>query len=275
MTPAWQDLDTRGYVVVPGFLSPELVQTLLEDFQRGAQPETFPFGFKPVGRRALAAVMPRLENALEEIRQSTSQTTDVINFLTLSHYVVTRLAQRTSNIHQDFDLDYRLSGDHLNYLNFWIPVRKPEPERSNLCLLPFDRLQERSPEAFRQVRGGGGLRWQPAGGRTAVYGPDESKPRFWLDFDAEDLMVTPHTEAGDLILMRGDLPHRTQDQQTDRLAASIRATASSKRLSRDKAVCSHDDPAASIIGMLQRCLQELNREEVSVGEFVDFAQGRR
>jgi hypothetical protein len=218
---------------------------------------------------------------LSEIRRRTRRRTDVVNFLTLSHYVTTRLAQRTSHLHQDFDLDYRLSGDHLDSLNFWIPLVKPERERSNLSLIPFDALRGRSGQAYQAVHGGGGLRWIPEGGTTAVYGNQgaaleaTSEPLYRMDFQAEELVVTPLTQSGDLVLMRGDLPHRTQDQDTVRVAASIRATFSGKLLRSERATCSDGDPAAAIMEMLRRCCATLGRDEVTVAELVDFAQGRR
>jgi hypothetical protein len=280
--PAWEELETKGFVVVPGFLGQELIEVLLRDFETGAAPETFPFGFKPVGRRALAAVTPHLDPVLAQIRAGTSLVIDTVNFLTLSHYVTTRLAKRTSFLHQDFDLDYRLSGDHVNYLNFWIPLRKPDPQRSNLSLVPFDVLRERSPEGFERVRGGGGLRWVPNHGRTSVHGSHgavleggESPPLFWLDFDAEELAVTPFTQVGDLVLMRGDLPHRTQDQETERVAVSIRATSTAKLLSVPREAADQGDPAAPLLSMLSDCCAHMGRDQVTVGEFVNFAQGRR
>ena len=272
--PAWTDLESKGFVVVPGFLNPDLVSLLLADFHKGAPPEEYPFGFKLLGRRALQAVQAHLQPVLDQIRLATSLTIDGVNFLTFSHYVTTRLSQRTATLHQDFDLDYKLTGDHLNYLNFWVPLLKPEAERSNLCIIPFDALQARSPQAYQRLYGGGGMRLVSQSGRTAVYGHD-SAPLDWIEFDVEELAVTPPTRAGDLVLLRGDVAHRTQDAETQRVAASIRVTSSSKTITRQRASQADDLPGtAQIRLLLEQCFEKLGRSQVSVGEFVEFAQGR-
>lgn len=279
--PAWEELESKGFLVVPGFLPDDARVALLRDFDSGAAPESYPFGFKPVGRRALATVTPLLQPALAGVAERTSLKADSVNFLTLSHYVTTRLARRTSYLHQDFDLDYRLSGDHLNYLNFWMPLRKPCRERSNLSLIPFDALRKRAPQIYERVRGEGGLRWVARGGRTALHGNrgavlegKEEPALLELDFDAEELVITPFTEPGDLVLMRGDLPHRTQDEKTERVAASIRVTYSGKMLRRVEPAES-GDPAAPILALLGGCCDHLGRDQVSVQELVDYAGGRR
>jgi hypothetical protein len=277
---AWGDLGDRGFLVVRNFLQPSQVEALANDFLQGEGPERYPFGFKPIGRRAMTAVSDSIEAALARIRVETDLLTDSVNFLTLSHYVAAWLAQRPYILHQDFDLDFRLTGDHRNYLNFWIPIIKPRAELTNVAVLPMDRLFERSPEAYHKVLGGGGQRWVPEGGRTAVYGDRGTilegpvEPLFWLDLDLEELMETPHLQAGDLLLMRGDVIHRTQDLETRRVAASIRATSTSKVLSKERASYATGDAAEPILKVLARCFEKKGKDQVTIGEFLEFAQGR-
>lgn len=284
MTADWHKLETAGYVVVREFLSADAVAVLADDFDRGAPPERYPHGFKLIGRRAIAAVLPRIESVLAEVRAATSVRADAVSFLTLSHFITTRLVARTSHLHQDFDLDYRLTRDHINYLNFWIPVRKPDPARSNVCVIPFDALAARSPSADAALRGSGGHRLVSRDGATDVLGNygevlDDGPapaPELVLDFDVEEIAVTPHLAAGDLLLMRGDLIHRTQDDATDRLAASIRATDSRKRIARDRiGDAAAGDPAAPIFAIVERCFAASSRDEITVAELSEFARGAR
>ena len=93
---SWQDLQTKGYLVIPQALTPELVEALVADFQRGTPPEKYPHGFKLVSRRALNKVKPLIESFLEAIRSETTLEVDTINFLTYSHYVTTELADKVS-----------------------------------------------------------------------------------------------------------------------------------------------------------------------------------
>jgi hypothetical protein len=260
---AWKDLETKGYVVVPQAFSRDDVEALVTDFNRGAPPENYPHGFKLVSRRGLARTRPIIETYLEQIRQATSLEVDVINFLTYSHYVTTKLAQKVSCLHQDFDLDYQLTGDHVNYLNFWTPIIKPDRERSNIRVIPLDALPA---AAYKKIVGGGGYRLLVSEGRTSVEGQSD---QFWLDLDIEEFGVTLPTVAGDLVVLRGDVPHRTQDVETLRVAASIRATSTNKSIARERAQV--DDP--KLQDMLDRCFDKLGSDAVTVGEFVAFSQG--
>ena len=260
----WQDLQTKGYVVIPRALTPELVEALVTDFRRGAPPEKYPHGFKLVSRRALNKVKPLIESFLEEIRSETTLEVDTINFLTYSHYVTTELAKKVSCLHQDFDLDFQLTGEHVNYLNFWTPIIKPERERSNLRVVPLDALPL---EARERLVGGGGHRFIVEAGRTVVEGQGE---RFELDLDIEERGVDLPTLAGDLVVLRGDVPHRTQDVDTLRVAASVRATASNKTIKKNRSKM--EDPRLQ--QMLEACCQKLGRDAVTVAEFVNFSQGK-
>ena len=121
MQASWGALETKGYVVVPSFLSAAACDALARDFERGAPPSSYPHGFKLVGRAVLDDTWPVLDEALQKIRSQTSIDVDLLNFLTLSHYINTRGTARTSYWHQDFDFDYKLTNDHRNYLNFWVP----------------------------------------------------------------------------------------------------------------------------------------------------------
>lgn len=263
---SWQNLETMGYLLVRGFLSPDLVELMAADFHKGPAPREYPYGFKPVRRRALAAVMPRVEDALSEVRRHTRLRVDSVNFLTVSHYVTTELAEHSSHLHQDFDLDYRLTQNHFDYLNFWIPIVKPCRRSSNLDLVPMT-------DDLAPLRGAGGHRLESEEGRTTVYtgqAGDELRMAFELDCDLETRMVTPELEVGDLLLLRGDVPHRTQDRNTLRVAVSIRATGSHKFIERERALKAEADQ--NISRLLHRFF-EGDRQRGTVAEFLAFARG--
>jgi hypothetical protein len=281
----WSELDTRGFVVVRGFFTPDDCAVLRTDFEQGSPPAAYPHGFKLLGRGALAHANPKIEAMLAEIRARTALVVDTVNFLTLSHYITTSLVERTSYFHQDFDLDYKLTRDHINYLNFWVPVAKPDPAKSNVVVVPFDKLRARSQSAYDALVGSGGHRLIPKAGTTEVFGNyggildgGERPPVLVLDFDIEDVAETPSLALGDLLLMRGDLIHRTQDASTPRIAASMRATASAKMITKDRVDVpdpASTDPAAKMYGMIHRCFAAKGRDEVTVGELVTFARGGR
>jgi hypothetical protein len=284
--PGWRDLHDKGFVVVPGFLGRKEIDALLRGFDEGPPPTDYPFGFKLIGRASLKAAWSRIEPALTEIRAQTSIRADVVNFLTLSHYITTRFAERSSNLHQDFDLDYKLTRDHVNYLNFWIPLRKPEPLKSNVTLVPFDAIRAKDSAEHERLVGAGGNRFVPRGGKTAIFGRygsilsagDSREPERVVDFDLEEIAIAPPLAAGDLLLMRGDLIHRTQDVETDRVAASVRVTYSGKTIARelsgvDDGAVEANKGAENIRVMLRSCFESMGRSNVTIGEFIAFSRG--
>ena len=260
----WEDLQTKGYVVIPQAFNSDVVEALVTDFNRGAPPEKYPHGFKLVSRRGLNRVKPLVEGFLTEIREQTSLKVDTINFLTYSHYVTTKLAKKVSHLHQDFDIDFQLTGDHINYLNFWVPIVKPDIQRSNIRVIPLDSLTE---EAEELLMNGGGNRLTVTDGKTLVEGRTGSLE---LELDLEQHGVDLHTSAGDLVVLRGDVPHRTQDVDTLRVAASIRATSSQKMIEKSKAQVED----TQLQEMLERCFEGLGKDSVTIKDFIDFSQGK-
>lgn len=276
MNGDWSQLQRRGFVVLRGFLPAEDRAYLLEDFARGQPPEAFPFGFKPLGRRALQRARMRLDPLLAEISATTSLRVDSINFLTLSHYVSTRRAERSSHWHQDFDLDYRLTGNHLDYLNFWMPLQKPKLELSNLAIIPWDALWEHCPEAAERAHGLGGARWVIEGESSALYlGLDQAEPAARFDMNLEALAETPHLREGDLLVLRGDTLHRTQDTASLRVAASVRASGLHKPILRHRLADLREPETDRIRQQLEECFQHLGGDEVTLGQFLAYLSGEK
>ncbi len=271
----WSQLETRGFAVCPGFLEESEMAVLRADFARGKPASEFPHGFKLLRPRVLHSVWGRISQVLEEIRAQTSLKADCLNHLSVSHYISTELAERSRHLHQDFDMDYRLTGDHHHMLNFWVPFEKPERARSNLTVLPWDTLP---PEARQRLAGGGGCRLVPAEeGRTRILEGEEQAPVYEFDFELDRALVTPELAAGDLLVLQGDLPHRTQDVDTRRVAASIRVTYSGKSLKRQRVPqsVSASDPARPLLERLHSCFDSAQAQEITVGEFASYLQAGR
>jgi len=62
----------------------------------------------------------------------------------------------------------------------------------------------------------------PSGTKWVVRDDDQGGNLGTFDFDLSEIEETPHLRPGDLLPLRGDLIHRTQDSSTRRIAASIR-----------------------------------------------------
>jgi hypothetical protein len=124
------------------------------------------------------------------------------------------------NWHQDHE-SYFLFQSHVNYLNLYIPVVKPHVDKSNLSVVPFDTLERESLETHRRTVRSGATTVHPMGtGQFLVHDHSGEGHATPLSFDR--IAQTPQLSAGDLLVLRGDVFHKTQDSDTDRVAMSIR-----------------------------------------------------
>lgn len=111
--------------------------------------------------------------------------------------------------HQDHESFYIVQ-NHFDYVNFYMPIIKPDPTKSNICLVPFDVLQREAPRAHDFLVRNGAGHFHPVGGRWLATNDDlggirASSMRTWRSSRSLPSSV------GDLLLMRGDMVHRTQD----------------------------------------------------------------
>ncbi|HXO68579.1 MAG TPA: phytanoyl-CoA dioxygenase family protein [Bradyrhizobium sp.] len=134
--------------------------------------------------------------------------------------------------HQDHE-SYFLFQDHYNYLNFYIPFIKEKADASNLCLIPFDRLKKEAPDHIEKLIGGGAKRFQADGDCTTVL-DDEYDTAYSMPVNLERIAVAPELNAGDLLLFRGDMIHRTQDSTSNRVAISFRKVNSRSIINRHR-----------------------------------------
>jgi hypothetical protein len=280
-TASWSDLDSKGFVVVRGLVPEATLASLREDFSTGLPPESYPFSFKLLGHGALEDAWGAMRRALEPLRAATKTRADILERV-MSHYVTTALGPGPASVwHQDFDFDYMLTKDHLNYLIFWLPIQKPDRAKSNLRVLPWDSLEAADAEAYRRLVGAGGHRLVPKDGVTEVHGAAYGKrvgpPAFAIGADIESIAVTPELDAGDALILRGDVVHRTQDIETKRVAASVRATFSGKKISRRLAGprpapgATRTDTKAWVGTLLHGCFDKTTGPEITMGELMEYA----
>lgn len=208
-------LEEAGFAVVRGFLSPQDIEALLANYNASEYADNANYKLRNVGLDVLRRLIPKLNKIAAEVRAKTSVDVDLFNGATYFANEETKL-----DWHQEFEPFY-LCQDLYNYLNFYIPFFKEDPTRSNLCVVPYDALRAKHPEAYARLVRGGARTFRPAGGATVVTDSTTGE-RFTLGLDLEQLAVAPRLDAGDLLLVRGDVIHRTQDQATKRIAISLR-----------------------------------------------------
>jgi hypothetical protein len=222
----WSAMKRRGALVVPGFLDEETLRALRSDYASRTRLQNRNLGLKEVSAALSAQLLDRMRAVAARIRDAAGIEAD---WLTGGQYFAIELGVNEP-WHQDHE-SYFLYQEHYHYLNFWIPIVKPEPSRSNLSFIPYDALGARAPWLRDRLLGGGASRGLVEQGRDLIQFDDRGG-RTQLDFALDELAECPAMNAGDLLLLRGDVLHRTQDATTPRVSVSFRLINSKSRVSR-------------------------------------------
>jgi hypothetical protein len=172
--------------------------------------------------------------------------------------------------HQDHESFFQAQ-NHYDYLNFYIPVVKPRKDKSNLSIVPFDALERECPKMFKQVVRSGAREFIRFGKRQIVICNDSGTAHL-SDDDIDRVAQTPALNAGDLLLLRGDIIHKTEDAETERVALSFRVASTKTVIKRarladgglNKAMAMANNP--DIYQRIFKAFDTTKRNELSVGE---------
>jgi len=132
--------------------------------------------------------------------------------------------------------------DHKNWLICYMPVVKPSKELTNLAIIPTHVVKALDPALQRSIEGRGAMRFRCVEADTidwfkmrfpgqelnvgdwfAIDDYDDSTMGWKIDIDLEKEKVVPDLATHDLLIMRADVIHRTNDAGSDRI--SIRCDA--------------------------------------------------
>lgn len=215
-TPNFKDLETKGFVVVPSFLSDAELEEFRTDFN--SQPLTGHYNHSTAS--VSDAFRGRIDETLAAVRAQSNLHVD------LQWGAIYFATGKGINFpwHQDHEAYFSFQ-NYYDYLNFYIPVVKPVREKSNLMLVPFDVLKREAPGTYETLVGHGASRFVQMGSKRMVFCDDRGTVHV-MPVDPERIAVTPQLGPGDLLLLRGDMIHRTQDTDTDRVSLSFRVSSS-------------------------------------------------
>jgi hypothetical protein len=226
---ALTDLESTGFVVIRNFLPSAVLEAARADYQsRPIDRSNANYGISMASEPANAALRPLVDNVLRSVRAETDLQPDLPAG---AAYFATG---RGINFawHQDHESFFTIQ-NHYDYLNFYIPIIKPRRDKSNLSIVPFDAFEREAPRTCERTRRGGAARFFPFGRRTLVL-YDDAGSFHVMRRNIEEIAHTPHLDAGDLLLIRGDVVHRTQDTETERVAMSFRASKTDAMVERSK-----------------------------------------
>ena len=225
-----RDFDERGFVVVRDFLTDAEIERLVRDYEAQPRAANQNYDLKNAGDVVSGEIRSGQFTAIADftgkVAASTTSKCDTLG--TGCYFAVSQGIN--FGFHQDHEC-YWMNQDVYHYLNYYIPVVKPAREKSNLHVIPFDRMPA---EMRDQLIGQGATRFIPTIGEHGAFSNDSTGSiRCHSPLNLDDLIATPELAAGDLLLMRGDMLHKTQDTSTDRVALSFRAFDSRKVVSRN------------------------------------------
>jgi ectoine hydroxylase-related dioxygenase (phytanoyl-CoA dioxygenase family) len=193
-----------GYTVIPNFLSADEVAAFLHDYETGRTSE----------------------NKNYEV------TCDLVVDLLTPGAIYTDTNYVDWQWHQDHESYYTLQ-QHRDYLNFYIIIKKQYPSKSGLSVVPLDRLERAMPNEHTMLINNGASHFETEGDMTYYYS-DETGEVMALPVNIDLMKESPELVAGDLLLLRGDIIHRTQDNTSERVAVSIRCTRGDAPITRDR-----------------------------------------
>lgn len=207
-------IETRGYVFQEQFLDEREIASLRADFNSAsADNKNY-----PIRELDLKNLPPSVAEKLSMLARLCFPAHDLM-LIGGAYFRIDRSnLQQSVNFpwHQDHESYYQ-HRQHYHYLNFWIPLEKETVEDSNLSVVPFDRLKQADPLLHDVIVGSGATRYYE---RHIIQDVTGCTMRFNCNLD--ELTYTPHMRPGDLMLVRGDIIHRTQNLRASRMSISFR-----------------------------------------------------
>jgi len=208
-----EDIANKGYCVVKNLIPIDVIEKIRQDYNLTSESDFVKNKNYPI---ALAGdkinIQDSIDNIVDPLVKSIADVT-----LGMVYYST----DKGINFpwHQDYE-SYFIAYDHLNNLNIYIPIYKPDPGLSNVCVLDFSKLEKYAPE-FNFLKGYGATRFECKDDTTIC--TDENNGRTYvIPVNFDKIMDQPNLAIGDALIMRGDCIHRTQDTLTNRTAISIR-----------------------------------------------------
>lgn len=225
-----QDLNNKGFCIIRSFFSRKEINMSILDFNSKPDSENLNYNVPLAGSEFIKNMREKFDDLIDSINSETDITVNFSNWW--GYFSTTKF--KPFGWHQDHE-SYFLYQDHYNYLNCYIPIIKPFKDKSNLSIIPFDLIKDKSPGFYRKMIGGGATYATIQNGKaTVMYDNNDDSVLDFLDYNINDFSVTPELEVGDLLILRGDVIHKTQDNFTNRTALSVRLCNSETILSREK-----------------------------------------
>jgi hypothetical protein len=215
------DLETKGFVVIKNFFPDSLISLLREDYQKQYQQSSWNKN-KNYQTLSISSVDWKIENSIKSILDDITRNTNLTINCLIPGGAYFNNQLNNFKWHQDHEPFYSWQ-DMYNAINCWIPIIKDNSLQSGISIIPHDVFFEKYPDFFtRHIVGQGAKKFYKMDTGATIMFDDYHGSVSRLPFDLDDLSLSPELTVGDLLIIRQDVVHRTQDTICDRVALSIR-----------------------------------------------------
>ncbi len=214
----YRTIEKNGFIHLKNIISNDDVKKLVFEFQSAEGISNKKYNIKRVANSSRDILRPYYLHIMEQL---SSQTDLTLNTLADSGGAYFSTNDGVHDWHQD-SLTYYLYQTHKNFVIFWTPIIKPTPSFGNLSLFPYGEFKKADEELFKRRKDKGAAHFYQKGSQNIFHLTDSGQDSILnVNFNLNELQVTPHVEVGDVLVMKGDLFHRTQIKSSDRVAISL------------------------------------------------------
>jgi len=253
-----RELATQGYSIVRGFLSDTDISPAFIAHLESAN-KFFDGVINDIPGPEMASIQKKIGALIPDVARELGITISPglygYSAIRIQHAEGPPALRKPFNVHQDpkiapggvlnWHLDhfsYYLHRDHTNWLICYMPVVKSSRKLANLAIVPKNVVEALDPELQERIQGRGAMRFRCVEEDTVewfklrfpeqaiqigdwfVIDDFEDSTMGWkINFDLEQHKVVPELDEKDLLIMRADIIHRTNDAGIDRI--SIRCDA--------------------------------------------------
>ena len=222
------DLTNRGFHVFKQWLNEGEITGFQDDYASDKAIDNNAYALGKVSPQVLLSIKGKLTRLLESVK---TEHVFAPNHLGGGAYFATEKGI-DFDWHQDHESLF-IQQTHQDYLNIYVPILKPNHTQSNLSIIPIDSWKAAAPEAWKLFEWQGASSARTENGKTHISNDHSGGERVTLNFPIDEISETPCLNPGDALLLRGDMFHKTQDTQTNRVALSVRAWNNRHTVTRD------------------------------------------
>lgn len=229
-------LETRGFLVIHKFLTQTEVNSLNWGYLQikenipssGNQKHNYADFAKLFGvpNKLTAIIAPKIKTVCEKIVANTNiklnfDVNQLSGFYADLNFINGNDGNDSTLVwHQDQGA-WTYHQQSYDYINFYVMVDKVDPTITNLSVIPQDILKLKVPNQIEKILRHGAQRFFPNKDYTLVKN-DDSGEEFSIPININNIAEHPNLLPGDVLLVRGDIIHKSQDNIAPRTAASFR-----------------------------------------------------